>query len=85
MRSLGIDAILPWEIGILFILIGVLLIYIGNRQSKKTDIDLNELPLIETNCKNNSWRSNNFFIGVIQLFCIIKIDVKLFDVMRLLE
>ncbi len=67
MRSLGIDAILPWEIGILFILSGILLIYIGNRQSKKNDIDLNELPLIKPTTKI-IFGGAIIFVGVIQLF-----------------
>ena len=42
-KGLKIPAILPWEFGLVMIIIGVLLIYFGNRQSKQIDIDLNKL------------------------------------------
>lgn len=71
MRSLGVDAILPWEIGILFIFLGVLLIYIGNRQSKKTDIDLNELPFIKPTTKI-IFGGAIILVGVIQLFPLLR-------------
>ena len=71
MRSLGVDAILPWEIGILFILLGVLLIYIGNRQSKKADIDLNKLPFIKPTTKI-IFGGAIIFVGVIQLFPLLR-------------
>ena len=36
-KSLGIDAIFPWEIGLVIIVIGIIFIYIGNKQSKKNE------------------------------------------------
>ena len=44
-KGLEIGIFVPWEIGVVIILLGIFLIYIGNRQSKKTDIDLNKLHL----------------------------------------
>ena len=55
----------------LFVLIGVLLIYIGNRQSKKTDIDLNALPIMKPTTKIILGGAI-IFIGVIQLFPLLK-------------
>ena len=46
-KGLKIPAIMPWEFGLLMIIIGFLLIYFGNRQSKQTDIDLNNLPFLK--------------------------------------
>ena len=42
MKSLKIDAMMPWEFGLCLICIGVLLIFLGVRQSKK-EFDLNEM------------------------------------------
>ncbi len=50
-KGLKIPAILPWEFGLLIIIIGILLIYYGNRQSKKMDIDLNKLPFFKPTTK----------------------------------
>ena len=49
-KSLGIDAIFPWEIGVVIIVIGIIFIYIGNKQSKKT-FDFDKLPLIRPTTK----------------------------------
>ena len=49
-KSLGIDAIFPWEIGLVIIIIGIIFIYIGNKQSKKT-FDFDKLPLIRPSTK----------------------------------
>lgn len=43
-KSLGIDAIFPWEIGVVIIVVGILIIYIGNKQSKKK-LEIDKLPL----------------------------------------
>ena len=49
-KSLGIDAIFPWEIGVVIIIIGIISIYIGNKQSKKT-FDFDKLPLTRPTTK----------------------------------
>lgn len=51
MKSLKVDAIMPWEVGLLLILIGIILIFLGIRQSKKKDIDLNNLPFTKPTTK----------------------------------
>jgi len=51
MKSLNIDAILPWEIGVLIIVIGFISIIIGVRQSKKVFDDFDKIPLIKPTTK----------------------------------
>ena len=65
-KGLKIPAILPWEFGLLIIIIGILLIYYGNRQSKKMDIDLNKLPFLKPTTKI-IFGSCFVLIGAIQL------------------
>ena len=50
MKSLKIDAIMPWEFGLGFILIGIFLIFLGVRQSKK-EFDLNNMPFTRPTTK----------------------------------
>ena len=35
MKSLNIDIIFPWEFGIIFLVLGLILIVIGSKQNKK--------------------------------------------------
>lgn len=70
MKSLNIDAFLPWEIGILILLTGIILIFIGNRQSKKKDIDLNKIPFVKPTTKI-ILGSGLVLIAIIQLFPVI--------------
>ena len=65
-KGLKIPAILPWEFGLVMIIIGVLLIYFGNRQSKQMDIDLNKLPFLKQTTKI-IFGSCFVLIGAIQL------------------
>ena len=65
-KGLKIPAIMPWEFGLLMIIIGFLLIYFGNRQSKQTDIDLNKLPFLKPTTKI-IFGSCSILIGAIQL------------------
>ena len=65
-KGLKIPAILPWEIGVLMIIIGIVLIYFGNRQSKQMDIDLNKLPFLKPTTKI-IFGSCSILIGAIQL------------------
>ena len=70
-KGLEIGIFVPWEIGIVIILLGIFLIYIGNRQSKKTDIDLNKLPFIKPTTKI-VFGGAMVLIGFIQLFPLLK-------------
>ena len=66
MKSLQIDAIMPWEFGLLIIIIGFLLIFIGIKQSRK-EFDINNMPFTRPTTKI---LFGTFFaiIGGIQLF-----------------
>ena len=70
-KGLEIGIFVPWEIGIIIIFIGILLIYIGNRQSKKTDIDLDKLPFVKPTTKI-VFGGAMILIGFIQLFPLLK-------------
>ena len=51
MKSLNIDIIFPWEVGLFFIIIGLLLIIFGVRQSKLVVEDFDKIPLIKPTTK----------------------------------
>ena len=70
-KGLEIGVFVPWEIGIIIILLGIFLIYIGNKQSKKTDIDLNKIPFIKPTTKI-VFGGAMTLIGFIQLFPLLK-------------
>lgn len=70
-KGLEIGIFLPWEIGVIIILLGILLVYIGNNQSKKTDIDLNKLPFVKPTTKI-VFGGAMILIGFIQLFPLLK-------------
>ena len=70
-KGLEIGIFVPWEIGVVIILSGIFLIYIGNRQSKKTEIDLNKLPFIKPTTKI-VFGGAMVLIGFIQLFPLLK-------------
>ena len=69
-KGLEIGIFVPWEIGTIIILIGIFLIYVGNRQSKKTDIDLDRLPFIKPTTKI-VFGGAMMLIGFVQLFPIL--------------
>ena len=70
-KGIEIGIFVSWEIGIIIILLGIFLIYIGNKQSKKTDIDLNKLPFIKPTTKI-VFGGAMILIGFIQLFPLLK-------------
>jgi len=50
-KSLGIDIIFPWEVGLVLVIIGVIVVIIGVKQSKK-DIDhFDNFPLFKPTTK----------------------------------
>ena len=71
MKGLKIDSIVPWEYGIILIIIGLILIFLGNRQSKKNTIDLEKLPLIRSTTKI-IFGGFLIIFGCIQLFPLLK-------------
>ena len=51
MKSLNIDIIFPWEVGLLFIIIGLFFIIFGVRQSKLVVEDFDKIPLVKPTTK----------------------------------
>ncbi len=47
----GLIGIMPWEIGLIIVILGIILIFLGIRQSKNKDIDLKNLPLMKPTTK----------------------------------
>ena len=70
-KGFEIGIFVPWEIGIMIILTGIFLIFIGNKQSKKTDIDLNKLPFMKPTTKIVLGGAMTL-IGFVQLLPILK-------------
>ena len=70
MKGLRVNAIMPWEVGLLLILVGIVLIFLGIRQGRKKDIDLNNLPFTKPTTKL-IFGSSFILIGMIQLFPLI--------------
>ena len=60
MRSLNIDIIFPWEIGLVFLIIGIALIIFGIKQSNFDIDDFDKIPLTKPTTK--------IFFG--SIFCI---------------
>ncbi len=71
-KSLGIDVMFPWEYGIIIIIIGIIFIILGNRQSKSSeDVNIDKLPLTRPTTKIMIG-GVCIIIGSIQLFPLIK-------------
>ena len=70
MKGLKVDAIMPWEVGFLLMLTGIILIFWGIRQGKKKDIDLNNLPFTKPTTKI-IFGSALILIGFVQLLPVI--------------
>jgi ABC-type nickel/cobalt efflux system permease component RcnA len=51
MKNIGIDIIFPWEIGLALFVIGLLLVILGVRQSKKQIEDFDKVPLFKPTTK----------------------------------
>ena len=64
MKSLNIDIIFPWEIALVFLLIGMFIIVFGVRQSKLEVHDFDKIPFIKLTTK--------IFFGSIQLLPFLK-------------
>ena len=71
MKGLKVNAIMPWELGLLLVLIGLTLIFLGIRQGKKKDIDLNNLPFTKPTTKI-IFGFSFVLIGFIQLLPVMK-------------
>jgi len=51
MKSLKIDIVMPWEYGLIILLIGLTLIIYGVKQGKNKDDDFTKIPLIKPTTK----------------------------------
>ena len=70
MKSLNIDIIFPWEFGIIFLVLGLLLIVIGSKQSKK-EFDIDKMPITKPTTKI-LFGSFLCVFGLIQLLPLLK-------------
>tara|TARA_B100000767_G_scaffold274532_1_gene307811 strand:- start:2174 stop:2386 length:213 start_codon:yes stop_codon:yes gene_type:complete len=70
MKSLNIDIMFPWEFGIVFFVIGLTLIILGTKQSKK-EFDMDELPITKPTTKI-LFGSFLIIFGLIQLLPLLK-------------
>ena len=50
-KSLGMDIIFPWEVGLILIVIGLIVMIIGIKQSKKEIHDFDNIPLFKPTTK----------------------------------
>ena len=66
MKSLNIDVILPWEVGLVFIIIGSFSIIIGVKQGKKEIDDFDKIPIIKPTTKI-LFGSFSLIFGLIQM------------------
>ena len=70
MKSLNIDIIFPWEFGIIFLVLGLILIVIGSKQSKK-EFDIDKIPITKPTTKI-LFGSFLCIFGFIQLLPLLK-------------
>ena len=70
MKSLNIDVIFPWEFGIIFLILGLILIIIGSKQSKK-EFDIDKIPFTKAATKI-LFGSFLCIFGLIQLMPLLK-------------
>ena len=70
MKSLNIDIIFPWEFGIIFLVLGLVLIIIGTKQSKK-EFDIDKMPITKPTTKI-LFGSFLCIFGLIQLLPLLK-------------
>ena len=51
MKSVGVDIIFPWEIGLILVIVGLILVFIGVKQSKKEIDNFENFPLFKPTTK----------------------------------
>jgi hypothetical protein len=66
MKNIGIDIIFPWEVGLVLAVIGVIIIIIGVKQSKKEIDDFDKILLVKPTTKI-------LFGGVLVIFGLIQL------------
>ena len=70
MKSLNIDIIFPWEYGVVFVSLGMLLIILGTKQNKK-EFDIDKVPITKPTTKI-LFGSFLCLFGLIQLLPLLK-------------
>jgi len=71
VKSLNIDVILPWEIGLIIVFFSLMLIFIGVRQGRNKNDDFDNIPLIKPTTKI-FFGSVFLLFGLIQLLPLLK-------------
>ena len=71
MKSLNIDVILPWEIGLIIVFFSLMLIFMGVRQGRNKNDDFDNIPLIKPTTKILFGTAFLIF-GLIQLLPLLK-------------
>ena len=70
MKSLNIDIMFPWEYGVVFVSLGMLLIILGTKQSKK-EFEIDKMPITKPTTKI-LFGSFLCIFGLIQLMPLLK-------------
>lgn len=70
-KSLNIDIIFPWEIGLCFVVLGLILITFGIWQSNKPKDDIDNIPFIKATTKI-FFGSVFCIFGLIQMLSLLK-------------
>ena len=71
MKSLNIDVILPWEIGLIIVFFSLMLIFMGVRQGRNKNDDFDNIALIKPTTKILFGTAFLIF-GLIQLLPLLK-------------
>ena len=71
MKSVGVDIIFPWEIGLILVIVGLILVFIGVKQSKKEIDNFENFPLFKPTTKI-LFGGVSIIIGLIQLLPLLK-------------
>ena len=71
MKSLNLDIIFPWEVGLVIVFLGIIIIIIGTKQSRIPFDDLDKLPITKPATKI-FFGSVALIFGSIQLLPLLK-------------
>ena len=71
MKSLNMDVILPWEIGLIIVFFSLMLIFMGVRQGRNKNDDFDNIPLTKPTTKIVFGTAFLIF-GLIQLLPLLK-------------
>tara|TARA_X000000950_G_C13831684_1_gene626478 strand:+ start:323 stop:538 length:216 start_codon:yes stop_codon:yes gene_type:complete len=71
MKSVGVDIIFPWEIGLVLVIVGLIIVMIGLKQSKREIDNFDNFPLFKPTTKI-LFGGVLIIIGLIQLLPLLK-------------